>query len=101
MPKKPTAESSGETAGTGSGTSGKEKKQNPLIKEARGRYARKLRADGIANDQVQEKVKAYVATSVRPALNDARAAAQSKNLTGAERKKFIEDAVRRKLGEQA
>ncbi len=101
MPKKPTAETSGNAAGTPGAKGGTEKKQSPHIQEARARYAKKLRAEGTAKDQIQEKVKAYVANTARPALRDAKAAADSKKLTGPERKKFIEDALRMKLGNQA
>lgn len=100
MPKKPTDQSSGNAAARPTSKSGTGKKQNPFIKQARSQYAKKLRREGVAEDQIREKVKNYVATSVRPALNDAKAAAQSKKLAWPERKKFIEDAVRTKLASQ-
>jgi hypothetical protein len=100
MPKKPTAQTGGNSANSAS-KGEKGKKPNPFIKQARARYAKKLRREGVAEDQIREKVKSYVATSVKPALNDAKAAAQAKNLTWPERKKFIGDTVRTKLASQS
>jgi hypothetical protein len=75
----------------------KQKKQNPVVKKARNKYAKKLRADGVSSEKMPEKIKAYMQGSVKPALDAARAAAKEKALKGPERQKFIEQSVGQKL----
>lgn len=76
----------------------KEKKGNPVVQEARNRYTDELRKQGVTDDQVKAKLKTHLKAVVKPAMTEAKAGAKSKNLKGPERKKFIQDAVRNKLG---
>jgi hypothetical protein len=96
MPKDRAGKKGGDAAG------GKDKKndkqRNPLIKEARGQYMQELRKQGMAKDQMKEKMRTHVKDVVKPAMSEARASAESQNLKGQEKKKFIENAVRTKLG---
>lgn len=90
MPKK-------ESAGSKAGSAGKEKKKNPLIKKARNKYAKKLRAEGVSQADLPEKIKSYMKDTIRPAFEEARNAAKSKDLKGQERQKFLEQQVGEKL----
>ncbi|MBV9572170.1 MAG: hypothetical protein JO056_13100 [Alphaproteobacteria bacterium] len=80
---------------------GKEKKKNPVLQEARTRYSDELKKQGVSGDQAKAKMKTHLKDVVKPAMTEAREGAKSKNLKGPERKKFIQDAVRSKLGMQA
>jgi hypothetical protein len=82
------------------GTGG-EKKKNPVVEEARTRYTEQLRQQGVPQDQVKQKMKTHMKDVVKPAMSEAKTGAKSKNLKGPERKKFVQDAVRAKLGLQA
>ena len=86
--------------GKAAGAAG-EKKKNPIIEEARTKYADQLRKQGVPQDQVRDKMKSHIKDVVKPAMNEAKTGAKSKNLKGPERKKFIQDSVRSKLGLQA
>jgi hypothetical protein len=77
------------------------KKKNPVIKEARRDYTRELRKQGLTEEQMKEKVRSHMHDVVKPAMTEAKAGAESQNLKGPERKKFIEDSVRSKLGIKA
>lgn len=85
-------------AGGKGGKGDKKKKKNPLISEARKLQLKQLRSQGTPEDQVKEKVRAHMKEVVKPALSEAKSSSEAKNLKGPERKKFIEDAVRAKLG---
>ncbi len=84
----------------GSGKGGGEK-GNPLVQEARTRYTEELRKQGIPEAEMKAKVKAHLKDVVKPVMNEAKAGAKSKNLKGPERRKYIQDAVRAKLGASA
>lgn len=84
-------------AGKG-GEGGKKKKKNPLLQEARSRYLEQIRGQGGSEEQIKEKVKAHMKSVVKPAMSEAKAGAEAKNLKGVERKKFVQDSVRAKLG---
>jgi hypothetical protein len=114
MPKNEAAASGGEAAAkkakrkerrkgkeAGAGKAGKDKAKNPLVREARTRYEADLRKQGVAEDQIKGKVRAHLKDVVKPAMSEAKEGAKSKDLKGGERKKFIHDAVRAKLGFQA
>ena len=75
----------------------KEKKKSPLLKKARNKYAKKLKAEGVTQADLPEKVKAYMKDKVRPAIEEARTAAKDKDLKGAERQKFMEEQISTKL----
>ncbi|MBV8799610.1 MAG: hypothetical protein JO208_07365 [Alphaproteobacteria bacterium] len=77
---------------------GKEKEKNPVLQQARERYSEELKKQGLAGDQMKTKLKAHLKEVVKPAMNEAKAGAKSKNLKGAERRKYVQDAVRTKLG---
>jgi hypothetical protein len=87
--------------GNKSGEKREKKDRNPVLKEARTRYMDELRKQGVADDQMKDKVKSHVKEVIKPAMSEAKAGAKSKNLKGGERKKFIQDSVRSKLGLQA
>lgn len=91
----------GAEAGKKGGKGKDKKKKNPLMKEARRDYAAELRKQGVSEDQAKEKMRTHMKDIVKPAMTAAKAGAQSKNLKGAERKKFIEEALRSKLGIKA
>jgi hypothetical protein len=74
------------------------KEKNPAVKEARKRYAEELRKQGVPEDQMKEKVKTHMKTVVKPAMTEAKTAAKARNLKGPERKKFMQETVRSKLG---
>ena len=95
MPKDRAGKKGGDAAG---GKDKKDKQRNPLVKEARGQYMQELRKQGMAKDQMKEKMRAHVKDVVKPAMSEARASAESQNLKGPEKKKFIDNAVRTKLG---
>lgn len=96
MPK----DRAGKKGGAAAGEKGnkKDKQKNPLIKEARGQYMQELRKQGMAKDQMKEKMRTHVKDVVKPAMSEARASAESQNLKGQDKKKFIQNAVRTKLG---
>ena len=96
MPK----DRAGRKGGDAAGDKGKkkDKQKNPLIKEARGQYMQELRKQGMAKDQMKEKLRTHVKDVVKPAMSEARASADSQNLTGQEKKNFVQNAVRTKLG---
>jgi hypothetical protein len=75
-------------------------KRNPLVEEARARYAEELRNQGVETEQLRTKVRAHVKGVIKPAMSEAKAGAKSNKLTGPARKKFIQDTVRAKLGTQ-
>jgi hypothetical protein len=78
---------------------GKGKKQkNPAIKEARHAFTEELRKQGVPEDQMKEKVKEHIKSVVRPVMTEAKTAAKAQNLKGPERKKFMQETVRTKLG---
>lgn len=79
----------------------KERKGNPVVQEARTRYTDELKKQGVTADQLKAKLKTHVKDVIKPAMSEAKEGAKSKNLKGPERKKFIQDAVRSKLGLQA
>jgi hypothetical protein len=83
------------------GEKGGRKDKNPVLKEARARYMDELRKQGVTDDQMKAKVKTHLKEVVKPAMSEAKAGAKSKKLKGAERKKFIQESVRSKLGLQA
>ena len=87
-------------AAGGEGAKGgeKKKKKNPVILEARKHQLKQLRSQGTPEDQVKEKLRAHMKTVVKPAIGEAKSGAAAKNLKGQERKKFIEESVRTKLG---
>jgi len=76
----------------------KKKKKNPVLAEARKKFAKELRAQGTSDDQIREKVRAHVKETIRPAMIEARKAAVEKKLKGPDREKFIAESVRTKLG---
>ena len=80
------------------GGAGKKKNKNPVVQEVSARYTEELRKQGVADDQVKAKLKTHLKDTVKPAMSEARAGAKAKNLKGAEKKKFIQDSVRTKLG---
>src|SRR6476646_4319860 len=99
-------------ASEGGAKSGKEKRakrsaggsareKNPIVQQARTRYTEELRKQGVAQDQMKAKVKTHLKDVVKPAMTEAKANAKQKNLKGPERKKFIQESVRSKLGLQA
>jgi hypothetical protein len=88
-------------AGKAGGKGEKKKDKNPVLKEAKSRYMDELRKQGVAEDQMEAKVKTHLDDVVKPAMSEARAGAKAKNLKGPERKKFIRESVRSKLGLQA
>jgi hypothetical protein len=77
---------------------GKNKKKNPLVLAARKDFLEKLRGQGGSDDEMKQKLKVHMKDVVRPAMTAAKTAADSKKLAGPERKKFVQDAVRAKLG---
>lgn len=85
----------------GAGAEAGKKKKNPVVKEARRDYTRELRKQGLTEEQMKEKVRTHMQDVVKPAMTEAKAGAESQNLKGPERKKFIEDSVRSKLGIKA
>jgi hypothetical protein len=86
----------------GGGKGGRNKKEgNPIVAEARTRYTEELRKQGVPETDMKAKVKAHLKEVVKPAMNEAKAGAKSKNLKGPERRKFIQDTVRGKLGASA
>ena len=85
------------SASAGKGAGQEEKKKNPLLKKARTKYAKKLKAEGVSQTDLPTKVKAYMKDTVRPAIIEAREAAKGKDLKGAERQKFMEEQVGTKL----
>jgi hypothetical protein len=74
------------------------KKKNPLISEARKHQLKQLRSQGTPEDQVRQRVRAHMKDVVKPAIGEAKSGAKAKNLKGSERKTFIQDSVRTKLG---
>jgi hypothetical protein len=88
-------------AGKKGGEKGAKKDKNPVVQEARTRYMDDLRKQGVAEGQMKDKVKSHLKEVVKPAMTEAKAGAKEKNLKGSERKKFIQDAVRSKLGLRA
>lgn len=75
-----------------------DKQKNPVVEEARARYTAQLQKEGVPQDKLKEKVKAHIKEVVKPAMVEAKTGAKSKNLKGPERKKFVQDSVRSKLG---
>ena len=88
-------------AAGGKGGKGGKKEKNPLVQEARARYTEELRKQGVPETEMKAKVKAHLKEVVKPVMNEAKAGAKSKNLKGPERRKYIQDAVRGKLGAAA
>ena len=94
--------------GKGAGATGRDKsagdrpsnkkKKNPVLEEARSHYLKQLRTEGGSKEQTKEKMKSHMKSVVKPALTEAKANAKAKNLKGRERKKFVQEAVRAKLG---
>ena len=84
----------------GGGKGGK-KEKNPIVQEARTRYTEELRKQGVPETEMKAKVKAHLKEVVKPVMNEAKAGAKSKNLKGPERRKYIQDTVRAKLGASA
>jgi len=84
----------------GGGKGGKEK-GNPIVQEARTHYTEELRKQGVPETEMKAKVKAHLKDVVKPAMNEAKAGAKSKNLKGPERRKYIQDTVRGKLNASA
>jgi hypothetical protein len=80
---------------------GRKKEGNPLVQEARTRYTEQLRKQGVPETEMKAKVKTHLKEVVKPVMSEAKAGAKSKNLKGAERRKYIQDAVRGKLGASA
>src|SRR5690348_4840316 len=91
------ASTGSKSASAGKGTGKEEKKKNPLLKKARTKYAKKLKAEGVSQTDLPTKIKAYMKDTVRPALTEAREAANSKSLKGQDRQKFIEEQISTKL----
>jgi hypothetical protein len=85
-------------AGKGAKDGDKKKKKNPLILEARQQQLKQLRTQGTPEDQMKEKVREHIKAVVKPAIVEAKSNAEAKNLKGADRKKFVQDSVRTKLG---
>ncbi|HUJ46604.1 MAG TPA: hypothetical protein VLV55_05680 [Rhizomicrobium sp.] len=88
----------GKKAGRADREAGEKKKKNPVMMEARKKFAKDLRAQGTPDDQMREKVRAHVKETIRPAMIEAKKAAIEKKLKGPERDKFIAESVRTKLG---
>jgi hypothetical protein len=84
----------------GGGKGGK-KEKNPIVQEARTRYTDELRKQGVPEADMKAKVRTHLKEVVKPAMSEAKAGAKSKNLKGAERRKYIQDTVRGKLGASA
>jgi hypothetical protein len=81
------------------GGKGKNKnKKNSLLAAVRKQYRDQLRGSGVSDEQIKEKMKSHMKDVVRPAVNAAKTSAEGKNLTGQDRRKFVQDAVRSKLG---
>ena len=76
----------------------KDKKKNPLVIEARQSYLKKLRSEGGSDEDNKKKLKVHMKDVVRPAMNAAKTEAEAKKLKGPERKKFVQEFVRTKLG---
>lgn len=74
------------------------KKKNPLVAAARKQYLEQLRSSGISDEQAKEKVKAHMKDVVRPAMSEAKKNPEAKKLKGADRRNFVQNAVRSKLG---
>jgi hypothetical protein len=74
-----------------------DKKQNPVVKRAREQYIQELKKQGVPEDQLKQKVHAQLKDVIKPAMKQAKESAKTKNLTGKEKRKFIEEAVRSKL----
>lgn len=74
------------------------KKKNPVLEEAKSHYLKQLRTEGGSKEQTKEKMKSHMKSVVKPALSEAKANAKAKNLKGKERKRFVQQAVRAKLG---
>jgi hypothetical protein len=87
-------------AKAGGGKGGK-KEGNPVVQEARTRYTDELRKQGVPEAEMKAKVKTHLKEVVKPAMNEAKQGAKSKNLKGPERRKYIQDTVRGKLGASA
>src|SRR4051794_40256185 len=85
-------------AGAAGGSRKDKKKKNPMMLEARTRYTEDLRKQGVPDDQMKAKVKTHLKDVVKPAMTEAKQGAKAKNLKGPERKKFIQESVRSKLG---
>ena len=98
--KKKTAKTktAGEKAAGKSTAEGRDKKKNPLVIEARKSYLEKLRGEGGSDEDNKKKLKAHMKDVVRPAMNAAKTEAEAKKLKGPERKKFVQESVRTKLG---
>lgn len=88
----------GKGKGAGDKPSDKKKKKNPLVQEARSQYLKQLRTEGGSDEQMKEKLKSHMKSVVKPALSQAKADAKAKNLKGKEKKSFVQEAVRSKLG---
>jgi hypothetical protein len=84
----------------GGGKGGK-KEGNPVVQEARTRYTDELRKQGVPEAEMKAKVKTHLKEVVKPAMNAAKEGAKSKNLKGPERRKYIQETVRGKLGASA
>ena len=78
------------------GSQGKKKKKNPLVKQMREQYVAELKKQGVPDDQIKQKVRTQLKDVLKPAMKQAKESAKTKNLKGAERRKFIQDAVRGK-----
>jgi hypothetical protein len=101
MAEERAAKKRGKRAGAKEQTGGKgadKKKKNPVLEEAKSQYMRQLRSEGGSKEQLKEKMKTHMKTVVKPALSEAKAGAKAKNLKGRERKTFVTEAVRTKLG---
>jgi len=78
-----------------------DKEKNPVLLQARAEFAKGLKAQGVAEDQIKVKVKAHMKDVVKPAMSEAKKTASEKKLKGAEKKKFVQEALRAKLGLQS
>ncbi len=91
-----------EASGAGGETKAKgKKKKNPVAKAAKTQFMEGLRKQGVAEDQMKQQVRAHMKEVVKPAMSEAKSAAKAKNLKGPEKKKFIQDTLKTKLGLQA
>ncbi|HEX3944155.1 MAG TPA: hypothetical protein VHW69_08710 [Rhizomicrobium sp.] len=88
-------------AGKAGGGKGGKREGNPVVQEARTRYTDELRKQGVPEAEMKAKLKTHLKEVVKPAMNEAKEGAKSKNLKGPERRKYIQETVRGKLGASA
>lgn len=82
-------------ANTDTGT--EKKKGNPLLEQVSRQYRDKLLAEGAAEGEVDDRVKEYVDSTIRPALKAARKTAKEKGLDGREMRQFVRGELKKIL----